>query len=76
MASNFLNSFPFDFINIFYLYFCKVAHVGSKGGNTSPPFCLFIPVNDGAKGGAAVQSRTVHAKQSIGTLAPDGGEEF
>ena len=29
-----------------------------------------------AKGGAAVQSHTAHAKQSIGTLAPDGWEGF
>ena len=29
-----------------------------------------------AKGGAAVQSRITHAKQSSGTLAPDGGEGF
>jgi hypothetical protein len=29
-----------------------------------------------AKGGAAVQSRTVNTAPSIGTLAPDGGEGF
>jgi len=29
-----------------------------------------------AKGGAAVQSYTAHAKRNIGTLALDGGEGF
>src|SRR4030042_4686132 len=35
-----------------------------------------FPCREQAKGGAAVQSRTAHAKRSIGTLAPDGEEGF
>jgi len=48
----------------------------SKGGNLFPSLWSHFPVVRQARGGADVQSCTAYAKQSIWTLAPNGGEGF